>query len=163
MRLLHADDINRRGPLFAHDRLMYCMGNSEFHGYVYEVARQRGVVVAHDVRLTGFYGWYSGKEWPEIPRDGWPNGSAHVRHAYRRAGLRRPGSLPEQQAALGLFMTQEIQLRAERLLVHSRFAADILRLDRPAEHREHAPITVLPHALEPRPPRRRDVDPAVRR
>jgi glycosyltransferase involved in cell wall biosynthesis len=56
------------GHMRQHDRVLYCMGDSEWHGHVYELLRGRpGVVVLHDVRLTGFYRWYAGVERPEDP------------------------------------------------------------------------------------------------
>jgi glycosyltransferase involved in cell wall biosynthesis len=128
------------------DRVLYCMGNSSFHGHVYELLRERpGAVIAHDVRLTGFYGWFAGRERPEDPAG---------RLAERIGALYGP-KLPavdqeppgwERQAALGIYMTREIQSYAEQLFVHSRYARDVLELDRGVLDRA-APITVMPFGM----------------
>lgn len=155
VRIVGADEMRWSSPLRAHDRTVYCMGNSDFHGYVYEALRQRpGAVVAHDVRLTGFYGWYAGCERPEDPVG---RLSERIDALY---GSRLGGGLfadrpptPDEQAALGIYMSHEIQEFAEKLLVHSRFAADVMRLDRLPERRVDAKVSVLPLAFPDRPRR----------
>lgn len=156
VRLLSADGVDWAAELRHYDAYVYNMGNSSFHRHVYEALLQRhGVVICHDVRLTGFYGWYAGQLHPEDPT------GRLAQRLYDTYGERidayqfveRPPS-PEEQMALGLFLTGDVQANAEKLVVHSRFAADVLRLDRPAEARGHAPIHVLPLALD-----RRDLPP----
>jgi glycosyltransferase involved in cell wall biosynthesis len=152
VRLVQADDIDWLSNLRAYDRHVYCMGNSSFHGHVYEaLLRRPGVVLAHDVRLVGFYGWHAQQLDPAQPSAlmaDW------IREMYgdRVDAERFRDALPgrEDQETQGIFMSQEIQRHAELLIVHSRYAADILRLDRPPEQREHAPIVVMPLALDPR-------------
>jgi glycosyltransferase involved in cell wall biosynthesis len=132
------------------DRILYCMGNSAFHGHVYELLRERpGAVVAHDVRLTGFYGWFAGVEAPADPA---------ARLQERIAAMYGPRLPPEtiregspswqRQHALGIFMTGEIQEYAEQLFVHSRHAREVLELDRPAIGRQ-TPIELLPFGMPP--------------
>jgi glycosyltransferase involved in cell wall biosynthesis len=123
------------------------MGNSNFHGHVYELLRQRpGAVVAHDVRLTGFYGWFSGQERPEDPA------SRLAERIEAQYGQRLPPTAGEQspswerQAALGVYMTREIQEYAELLFVHSRYARDVLELDRGILDRR-VPIEVMPFGM----------------
>jgi glycosyltransferase involved in cell wall biosynthesis len=131
-----------------HDRVMYCMGNSSFHRHVYELLRERpGAVLAHDVRLTGFYGWFAGLEQPDDPAG---RLSERIRALY---GARIPQAMltagapdPEMQSTLGIFMTREIQQYAEQLLVHSRFARDVLELDRGVADRD-VPVTILPFGI----------------
>jgi len=147
VQLVPVADLPGRQALRAYDRLVYCMGNSDFHGYVYECLRRRsGVVIAHDVRLTGFYGWYAGTERPEDPAG---RLAERIRAMYGHrlgAGFNGQAPSPEIQSALGIYMTQEIQEYAEHLVVHSRYARDIVCLDRP-----HVlggpPVTVLPLAF----------------
>lgn len=149
VRLISSKVLRHVGPLRSHDATLYCMGNSHFHGHVYEALRLRpGVVVSHDVRLSGFYGWYAGRERPENPAS---RLLERLRAMYGdRLGPDAfagapPG--PEDLAALGLFMSHEIQEYATRILVHSQHARDALRLDQPL-HRPAAPsVEVIPHAL----------------
>jgi glycosyltransferase involved in cell wall biosynthesis len=153
VRLLSADGIDWAAELRHYDAYVYSMGNSSFHRHVFEtLLRRNGVVLAHDVRLVGFYGWYAGIEDP-----GDPTGrlAQRIYDAYHERidayqFVTRPPTV-EEQMELGLFLTGEVQASAEQLVVHSRFAADVLRLDRPAEARGHAPIHVVPLALELRP------------
>jgi glycosyltransferase involved in cell wall biosynthesis len=157
--LVHADQLGPRRELRLYDRVAFCMGNSHFHGFVYEGLRaQRGVVIAHDVRLTGFYGWYAGKERPGDPagRLGERIAAMYGDRVGSFAG--RPPTRAEQ-SALGIYMTQEIQEYADRVIVHSDYAADILRLDRQLGGPQPPPVTVLPLAFPDkpaRPERRRD-------
>lgn len=134
-----------------YDRVVYCMGNSSFHRHVYEAMLHRpGVLVAHDVRLTGFYGWYAGIERPEDPSG---RLAERLEAMYGRridaARFAHRAPTPQEQTALGLFMTRELQERAESVIVHSSFAADIVRLDAGID-RPSTPIHVLPLAIAPR-------------
>jgi len=131
-----------------HDRVLYCMGNSSFHRHVYELLRMRpGAVVAHDVRLTGFYGWFAGVERPDDPT-GRLRERVEALYGPRipEAALGSGAPTPELQSALGIFMTREIQQYAEQLLVHSRFALDVLELDRGVADRD-VPVFVVPFGI----------------
>jgi glycosyltransferase involved in cell wall biosynthesis/GT2 family glycosyltransferase len=140
--------------LQTYDALLYCMGNSHFHGWIYEAMKERpGVLVAHDVRLTGFYGWYAGEERPEDP-PGRLAERIHGMYGERvdwRTWRDRPPT-PEEQQAYGLYMTHEVQEYAHTAIVHSRYAAEILRLDRPPERRVDPTLHVIPHAMPVLPP-----------
>jgi glycosyltransferase involved in cell wall biosynthesis len=146
--LVEASSFSAGHRVRQHDRIMYCMGNSSFHRHVYELLRKRpGAVVAHDVRLTGFYGWFAGLENPDDPAK---RLSERIRALY---GPRIPEATlamgppdPEIQCALGIFMTREIQQYAEQLFVHSRFALDVLELDRGVADRD-VPVTILPFGI----------------
>jgi glycosyltransferase involved in cell wall biosynthesis len=130
------------------DRVLYCMGNSSFHGHVYELLRERpGAVVAHDVRLTGFYGWFAGLERPEDPAGRLAERIAAL-YGMRMPRDVRDGQTPnwQRQAALGIYMTGEIQQYAEQLLVHSDHARDVLELDRGVLQRA-VPTSVLPFGM----------------
>jgi glycosyltransferase involved in cell wall biosynthesis len=130
------------------DRVLYCMGGSELHGHVYELFRRGpGVVVLHDVRLAGFYRWYAGVERPEDP------GGVLAEWIDAMYGDRLPveaiGGLEsafDRHAALGMYMTRELQSRAERCFVHSEFAREVLELDRGPLDRQ-VPVSVLPVGL----------------
>ena len=132
VRLIEVREFEQFGDLLQHDRVLYCMGNSEFHGHVYELLRRRpGAVVLHDVRLTGFYRWYAGVERPEDPE------RAFAERVHAMYGDRLPAEATQglavafdRQAALGIYMTRELQSHAEQCFVHSKFAREVLELDR---------------------------------
>jgi glycosyltransferase involved in cell wall biosynthesis len=152
VRLIHVDDIDWMSSLRAYDRHVYCIGNSHHHRHVYEALLHRpGVVLFHDVRLVGFYGWYSHQV---EPTRGHARMADRIREMYGDrvdvAPFRSKWVDYQDQERYGIFMSQEIQRHAELLIVHSRYAADILRLDRPPERRDHAPIVVIPQAVDPR-------------
>ena len=155
VRLVDVPEFERLRDLRAHDRVVYCMGNSEFHGHVYELlGRRRGVVVLHDVRLTGFYRWYAGVERPADPERAL---AERIRAMY---GDRLPAEVMrdgapgwDRQVALGIFMTREVQSLAERCFVHSGFAREVVELDRGPLDR-WVEVSVLPFGLPMRRRRR---------
>ena len=132
------------------DRVLYCMGNSAFHGHVYQLIRERpGALLAHDARLTGFYRWFSEQENPEDPA-GRAKERVEALYGPRIPETMIASGMPgwEQQSALGIYMTREIQQYAEQIFVHSHHAREILELDRgPLD--KPVPIAVLPLALPP--------------
>jgi glycosyltransferase involved in cell wall biosynthesis len=147
VRLVTSDSFRIGEGLHRPDRVLYCMGNSSFHRHVYELMRERpGAVVAHDVRLTGFYGWFSGVERPEDP------GGRLGERIEALYGPRLPAvasaTPPDwrMQSALGIYMTREMQEYAEQLFVHSHYAREVLELDRAPLDRT-VPIAVLPFGI----------------
>lgn len=147
VRLVGAREFESSRSVRRPDRILYCMGNSEFHGYVYDLLRRHpGSVLFHDVRLTGFYGWYSGTERPADPA------ARLAEWMDALYGPRLPpqavASVPswEQQLELGIFMTLDVQRHAEQCLVHSELARAVLELDRGPG--EPAPrVRVLPFGM----------------
>jgi glycosyltransferase involved in cell wall biosynthesis len=126
------------------------MGNSSFHRHVYELLRERpGAVVAHDVRLTGFYGWFAGLERADDPA------GRLAERIDTQYGARLPPAPSgeqspswERQSALGIYMTREIQQYAEQIFVHSRYAQAVLDLDRGVLDRQ-VPVSVVPFGIPP--------------
>lgn len=150
VRIVGAAEFRRADEVRQYDRVVYSMGNSEFHAHVLHLLRERpGVVVLHDVRLTGFYGWSAGHERPEDP-DGWLAEQIGATYGSRLGSELADGRPPEwaAQHALGLYMTGEVQALAEAVFVHSRFARDVLALDRDMLGRR-APVGVLPFGMPP--------------
>jgi glycosyltransferase involved in cell wall biosynthesis len=146
--LLSVHDFERLSEFRHHDRIVYCMGNSGLHRHVYELLRRRaGAVVLHDVQLAGFYRWYSERLCPQAPDEAFEQrieamyGSQVRRDA---TGMQSPGR--ERDSARGVYMTREVQRHAEECFVHSRFARDVLEVDRGAVDR-HVPVSVLPYGL----------------
>jgi glycosyltransferase involved in cell wall biosynthesis len=148
VRLLTTSSFEETRRLRQPDRIVYCMGNSAFHGHVYELLRQHpGAVVAHDVRLTGFFGWFAEKERPDDPAGRLAERMESL-YGHRLPAAVAGGGIPnwELQAALGIYMTGEIQQYAEQMLVHSRHALEVLELDRGPLDRS-VPVQVLPFAM----------------
>ncbi|HEV2974879.1 MAG TPA: glycosyltransferase [Solirubrobacteraceae bacterium] len=148
VRLVEADTFRRAESLHQPDRVLYCMGNSSFHRHVYELMRQRpGALLAHDIRLTGFYGWFAGIERPEDPAGRLAERVAALYGPRLAAAiLDQPPPSWERQSALGIYMTREIQQYVEEIFVHSRYAQEVLELDRGVLDRP-APISVVPFGL----------------
>jgi glycosyltransferase involved in cell wall biosynthesis len=130
----------------AYDEVVYCMGNSEFHVSAYEALLERsGVVLAHEVRFSGFYSWYSANrsadatlfqrslaaQHPNVPLDLGARGWITVDEAER----------------FGIYMVSELVEKSTRFLVHSRYAADVAALNAEAQSER---ISVVPFGiLEP--------------
>jgi glycosyltransferase involved in cell wall biosynthesis len=148
VRLEPASSFRMAEALRQLDRVLYCMGNSSFHRHVYELMRERpGAVVAHDVRLTGFYGWFAGIERPEDPAGRLAERIDALYGARLPATFTNDGAPNwERQSAFGIYMTREIQQYAEQLFVHSRHALEVLALDRGALDRA-VPVAVLPFGI----------------
>ena len=151
VRLIDHREFDRLRSLRQYGQVLYCMGNSPFHGYIYELLkRRRGAVVLHDVQLlTGFYRWYAGVERPDDPERALAD---RVNGMY---GDRLPPDVTEsgamafrRQAILGIYMTQELQSHAQHCFVHSKFARDVLELDRDPDRRQ-VPVSVLPFGMPP--------------
>jgi glycosyltransferase involved in cell wall biosynthesis len=113
-----------------YDRVVYCLGNSEFHGDALALLRNRpGVVLAHDLRLSGLYAWAARERPDAVPR------SFHETLQAMYGG-RIPASLGEEgwldlddADRYGIFMAKDVLASCERFLVHSRYAAQLARLE----------------------------------
>jgi len=126
-----AEDFDWVHELRDFERFLYVLGNSPLHRHAMEaLLRRPGVVVAHDVRFGALYaslqpGWMENPVWTreklyEMYGDRIP--AADLRRAPEDRGI---------QDQFGIYMSQEIQAHAEAVLVHSRYAADVLRMDHP--------------------------------
>ena len=152
IRLIEASAFTAGNTMRQHDRVLYCMGNSSFHRHVYELLRVRPgrwspTTSASPASTAGS---------PGVEAPGDPAGRLRERIdalygpriPFAALGVEAPS--PERQSALGIFMTREIQQYAEQLLVHSRFALDVLELDRAPADRD-VPVEVMPFGVpEPR-------------
>jgi glycosyltransferase involved in cell wall biosynthesis len=113
-----------------YDGVIYALGNSEFHAQALALLRREpGVVLAHDVRLTGLYAWCAARRPDLEPR------RFHdiLQEMY---GDRVPPEVVahgwldlEDADRLGVYMAREVIGRSERYLVHSHYAAQLARLD----------------------------------
>jgi glycosyltransferase involved in cell wall biosynthesis len=131
--------------LRAYDRYVYTLGGSRFHAHSLEgLARMPGIVVAHDVRLIGAYlelhrrRYSYDVDWLE-DRLVEMYGKRLSRPQLRQIRARH------QWAEFELFMTQEMQRLARRILVHSNYQAGILRMDRGGG--SGPPTTLVPFGI----------------
>lgn len=111
----------------AFDRVIYCMGNSEFHGYIYEsLVRRPGAILAHEVRFSGFYSWYGAHRASDASFFG---RSLVAQHPSVPSSMgARSWITVDEAERFGVYMVSELISRAQPFLVHSRYAASIARL-----------------------------------
>jgi glycosyltransferase involved in cell wall biosynthesis len=114
-----------------YDSVVFCLGNSEFHAEALELLRRRrsGVVLAHDVRLSGLYSWTAAFR-PELLPHGFVDSlrSMYMHRIPPEVGA--SGGLDYQEAdRYGIYMAQEVIGLADRYLVHSDYAAQVAMLD----------------------------------
>jgi glycosyltransferase involved in cell wall biosynthesis len=116
--------------LLGYDEVIYCMGNSEFHGFVYDaLLRCPGVVLAHEVRFTGFYFWYSRAH---KLGTSWYSRALHSMHRGLPPIAVDGGWLsPEEAERFGVWAVSELVAASTKFLVHSAWAADVARLAAP--------------------------------
>jgi glycosyltransferase involved in cell wall biosynthesis len=129
-----------------YDQVIYALGNSEYHAGALALLKERpGIVLAHDLRLSGLYSW-TAQERPDLePR----SFHAIIQAMYRDRvppALGRHGWVDLDDAErYGIFMTQEVIAASERFLVHSRYAEQLARID--AKPEDVSKIGVLPFGI----------------
>jgi glycosyltransferase involved in cell wall biosynthesis len=114
-----------------YDSVVFCLGNSEFHAEALDLLRRRrsGVVLAHDVRLSGLYSWTAAFR-PELLPHGFLDSlrSMYMHRVPPDVGI--TGWLDYREAdRYGIYMAREVIGLADRYLVHSDYAAQIAMLD----------------------------------
>jgi glycosyltransferase involved in cell wall biosynthesis len=131
VRLWPAGDFDWVNELRDFDQILYVLGNSPLHRHaITALLRRPGAVIAHEVRFGSLYRSLQ-PGWTENPV--WIREKLYEMYGDRipAADLRRAPEDPAVQDQFGIYMSQEVQAHAEKLLVHSRYAADVLRMDRP--------------------------------
>ena len=130
-----------------YDRIFYCLGNSEFHAGALALLRRRsGVVIAHEVRLTGLYAWASSR-FPDAVPYGFHQALQSMYGGRIPSDLGKEGGIDFWEAdEQGILMAREAISLSERFLVHSRHAAQLARLDAASED-EHK-IEVIPYGMD---------------
>jgi glycosyltransferase involved in cell wall biosynthesis len=150
IRLWTAEEFDWSDGLRGYDRVLYTLGGSPFHVHAFEALMKRpGAVLAHDVFLVGLYAAIAERQVPWDPS--WLERKLGELYGERltvwdRRRIWEPGVYEDKE----VFMTQEIQRRAEQVIVHSDYQRDILRLEAPrgAAATHVAPLGV-PDAPEP--------------
>ncbi len=130
------------------DDVVYAIGNSAFHAEILRLLRVRpGVVMAHDVRLSGLYDWLD-QHRPELRSATY----AELLDALYPGRYPAAAGLPEfrQPADLdrfGVYLAREVIALATAYLVHSDAAAEIARGEAPEG--QEGKVRVVPFAADP--------------
>ncbi len=113
------------------DRVVTFLGNSSFHVEALDlVHRVGGTVLLHDARLTGLYSEVQRRH-PHRLVHGHVGATLASLYPYRyRAAIEDQWIIPPDLAALsGVHLLAGVVADADRVLVHSRYAADLCELD----------------------------------
>ena len=137
VRIWAARDFDWVHELRDFDRVIYAVGNSRLHlPALRELTARPGTVIAHDIRLGELYGAAHRAE--DVSHNSlWLREKLYALYGDRvpPADLRRAADEPEAARRFGVYMSQEVQAHAERILVDSGYAADALRMDLlPGQH-----------------------------
>ena len=104
-----------------YDSVVFCLGNSEFHAEALSLLRKRrsGVVLAHDIRLTGLYAWTAAFR-PELLPFGFLDSLRSMYGGRVPPEVGVTGWLDWDEAdRFGIYMAREVIGLADRYLVHS--------------------------------------------
>ncbi len=115
----------RNAPLLDYRGVLYQMGNSHYHKFIYEaLLRHPGIVTLHDFCLAGFQWWYShtldgtaGHFLGELDHFR-PARSARLA-ALLHDLMREPGGIQVACAKRGVHLNRRVFERSERVILHS--------------------------------------------
>ena len=145
------DDALRGGPFGCHDirlfrrlarvrpyrALLYQMGNSAYHGRIYDQALAvPGIVTLHDSSLAGFHAWYGAHHVGDITHLAREFAYCHPEAADsilpRLPGLaERPGGLGEALSSRGYHLNRRLIEASQAVVFHSRTFRDRAAADVP--------------------------------
>ena len=144
---------DRNDAAFDYHAVVYQMGNSIYHAFLYEhLLRRPGVVALHDFRLCAFQLWYH-----ETFRNGGLDRFA-AELAYDEPGLvgeiipraeelrRGEGGLPVALARRGIHLNKRLIERSSGVVVHSNWCLEQVRAKHPALVSK---LRVIPHGATP--------------
>jgi glycosyltransferase involved in cell wall biosynthesis len=143
----------RRAPARDYQAVVYQMGNSPYHHFLYEtMLRYPGVVTLHDFCLAGFhmmYGMRRGREQKQL-RDEllrWhPGQAAAIAELLQTTPWDRE-AIAHECARRGWFLNRGVIAAAQRVVVHSPWCLDQLQRAAPEDA---ARTVVIPHGIWPR-------------
>jgi glycosyltransferase involved in cell wall biosynthesis len=150
-----ARDFDWVDNLRAYDRVLYAIGDDPAYLHSMQALVERpGTVLAHEVRLSRLY--RSLQKAHHEDNHLWMRERLFELYGDRLPPdtLRQAADEPGLAHRFGIYMTRDVQLHADRVLVHSRYAADVLRMDRlPEEAGAEAEVVPLPVRTTGQPPR----------
>ena len=153
----------RNAGVLGYHALVYQMGDSPYHGYIYDtLLRHPGVVTLHDLDLAGFQLWYAtGPGWTAPPTCG---GVRDVLRSGGRGGLERPGrprrcAGGDARACLrrGYHLNGRIFDRATAVIVHSPWCVEQIRKRFPAHLGKMSVVPIGTTAPDPSPEQRKAI------
>lgn len=129
-----------------YDEVLYVFGNSEFHAAALASIRaRRGLVLAHDVRLSGLYRFAS-RDRGAVP-GGLESTVSRVYGPHLPAGIGASGEVTDVEAErYGVLLAREVIEMSELFLVTSQSAARLARLE--AGPALAGRVGVVPFAVE---------------
>lgn len=110
--------------------ILYQMGNSRYHAFLYPLMLSHpGIVTLHDLRLTNFHETFSAR--PDVPRDHLVREIAHDRPRESSSLLRdlpsmrtERGGIPVALAVRGIDLNRRVFESSKAAVVHSRWSRD---------------------------------------
>jgi glycosyltransferase involved in cell wall biosynthesis len=151
----------RNARVLDYDALIYQMGNSPYHGYMYEtLLRHPGIVTLHDLCLMNFHFWYA--QQPGVV------GEAHIRRefeAFCGAGAEKPlhhlaaladtpGGIPGACIEQGYHLNGRVFEHATSVIVHSPWCVEQVRNWCPARLPKTSVVALGATVLAPSPEQR---------
>lgn len=132
----------------------YHMGNSKYHGYIYQtLLKYPGVVTVHDFNLAGFHYWFSFQ--PDAAADHFVNQLARENPDLAAEFLAEGDHWKAESGGIagacnrrGAWLNQEILLSAASIVVHDPWVAQQICLRRPELA---ARLRVIPHGADSQP------------
>ncbi|MBX6311670.1 MAG: glycosyltransferase [Isosphaeraceae bacterium] len=124
---------DRRAAVLGYHGLIYQMGNSHYHRFLYERLRQYpGLVTLHDFGLAGFHYWHAVR--PDVGRDALIREVEHCHPEYAAEVAakmseweREPEGVPGALMDRGLYMNRRVIELAAALVVHSPWCREQVR------------------------------------
>lgn len=122
--------------------LLYQMGNSHYHKYIYEaILRRPGIVTLHDFGLPAFQWWYAHQ--PDSPPNHFrdeiaafdPNNASEILASLDLWDA-EPGNMQEACTRRGVYLNRRVFDRSLKVIVHSPWClAEVRRLFPEQEHK----------------------------
>jgi len=154
----------RNARVLGYHALVYQMGNSPYHGYMYEtLLRHPGIVTLHDLGIADFHFWYA--QQPGV------DGDAHIRREFEAfCGARadevlrslaartdEPGGITRACIQEGYYLNGRIFEQAAAVVVHSPWCVEQARSRFPNYVDKMSVVAFGATALDPSPEQRRAI------
>jgi glycosyltransferase involved in cell wall biosynthesis len=154
----------RNGRTMNYHAVVYQMGNSPHHSYIYDtLLHHPGIVTLHDLGLVNFHFWRA-QQLGET-------GTSHIRQEFRAfcgpraddilrelaAWANAPGGIPEACINQGYLLYGRVYEQATAVIVHSHWCAEQIENRFPADGGKTSVVEYGATALELSPERRRAI------